>query len=81
MELIGISMMDNSQKGKYIVVVDCVNLVKSMDCQLLEICERSRDKEYSYRLCDDINIGRKSSYGRKNQYMKSVNKTVTITKK
>lgn len=43
-------------KGKYIVVVGCVNLVKSMDCQLLEICERSREKEYYWTITKWHNV-------------------------
>ena len=30
-------------KGKFIVDVDCVSLVKSMDCQPLEICEKNQE--------------------------------------
>ena len=36
-------MMDSIQREKFIVDVDCVSLVKSMDCQPLEICEKNQE--------------------------------------
>lgn len=46
MDLTGINMMVSIQKGKYIMGVNCANLVKDMDYQHLEICERSQEKKY-----------------------------------
>lgn len=43
MAWIGIHMMDSIQREKFIVDVDCVSLVKSMDCQPLEICEKNQE--------------------------------------
>ena len=50
MVLTGILMMGSIQKERYIVGVDCVNLVKSLDCKLLEISEKSREKEYYWTI-------------------------------
>lgn len=40
MGLIGINMMDSIQREKYIVVVVCASLAKSMDCQQLKMKEK-----------------------------------------
>ncbi len=44
MDLIGISMMDSIKRGKYIVVVDCVNLARDMDLlTTMDMRESSRE--------------------------------------
>lgn len=36
-------MIGSIQKEKYIVAADCINLGKTMDCQLSEMCERNQE--------------------------------------
>lgn len=45
MDLIGINMKDSTQKGKYIVVADYVNLARDMDCRQLGICESNPERK------------------------------------
>lgn len=55
MGLIGINMMDSIQREKYIVVVACASLEKSMDCQQLKIKEKLQEKSYCWMLIIWIN--------------------------
>lgn len=45
MDLIGIIMMENIQREKFIVAVNCASSVKSMDCQQPEICESNQERK------------------------------------
>lgn len=46
MVLIGINMMGNIQKEKYIADVVCANLKKSLDCRQSEIGGNDQGKRY-----------------------------------
>lgn len=50
MAWIGIHMMDSIQSEKFIVDVDRVSLVKSMDCQPLEICEKNQENIFCMKI-------------------------------